>query len=391
MSCEICIAAEATLNPDAIHVIRRCDACGGDYKTAPDPGAHGIGIQIKKGDQLVMPSAALKITANPLKSGGTFSRYGIGWFANLVFLAGGFPNITSQPELLEFLEKSCDSARALIATSEKFAGLDLETQAGTDAAFDRLKDDKESLEWFGLCSAALYAMAHQSITGGDVTNAVAFAMSAERMRALATFRTEFEEVVFMGQSARRLIELLQVWDANKTNSDEKFWQLTLKAHSYSLSQLFAAPVTFIEGNAYVGGQRIDRSNARYLDFLLSGGNANQAILVEIKTPVARLLGSKYRENVYPPSKDLGGAIIQVNDYCDKLRLQMMAEPISIKIHTFNPRRLVLIGNYLELANDAQRSSFELFRSSLSGVEIVTFDEFFKKLEELAKLFNLVRK
>jgi hypothetical protein len=27
---------------------------------------------------------------------------------------------------------------------------------------------------------------------------------------------------------------------------------------------------------------------------------------------------------------------------------------------------------------------------LVGVEVVTFDEFFKKLEELAKLFNVVR-
>jgi hypothetical protein len=33
----------------------------------------------------------------------------------------------------------------------------------------------------------------------------------------------------------------------------------------------------------------------------------------------------------------------------------------------------------------------LFRGSLNGIEIVTFDEFFRKVENLAKLFNLVRK
>jgi hypothetical protein len=35
-------------------------------------------------------------------------------------------------------------------------------------------------------------------------------------------------------------------------------------------------------------------------------------------------------------------------------------------------------------------SFELFRTSLAGVDVITFDEFFRKIEHLAKLFNLVR-
>jgi hypothetical protein len=36
-------------------------------------------------------------------------------------------------------------------------------------------------------------------------------------------------------------------------------------------------------------------------------------------------------------------------------------------------------------------SFELFRGSLAGTDVITFDEFFRKVEHLAKLFNLVRK
>jgi hypothetical protein len=51
-----------------------------------------------------------------------------------------------------------------------------------------------------------------------------------------------------------------------------------------------------------------------------------------------------------------------------------------------------MGNYeRELTAPKLRSSFELFRSSLAGVEIVTFDEFFRKVEQLANLFNLGRK
>jgi hypothetical protein len=103
---------------------------------------------------------------------------------------------------------------------------------------------------------------------------------AERFRSLYVFKQYFEEVVWMGHSARRLTELIQLWDANKTNGDEGFWQTQFQAHSFAFTQLFSVPVTFIEGKAHVGGQGIDRHDARYVDFLFSGGSASEAILIE---------------------------------------------------------------------------------------------------------------
>ena len=97
-----------------------------------------------------------------------------------------------------------------------------------------------------------------------------------------------------------------MWDANKENGDEGFWQIKLSEHAYAVSQLFSVPVTLIQGKAYVGGMSIEGKDARFLDFIFSGGNANDAILVEIKTPVTKLLGAKYRKNVYRPSAELGG-------------------------------------------------------------------------------------
>jgi hypothetical protein len=64
---------------------------------------------------------------------------------------------------------------------------------------------------------------------------------------------------------------------------------------------------------------------------------------------------------------------------------------SVELSTVNPRRVVIIGNYVKELNDPRKkASFELFRASLAGIDIVTFDEFFKKIEQLARLFNLVR-
>ena len=62
-----------------------------------------------------------------------------------------------------------------------------------------------------------------------------------------------------------------------------------------------------------------------------------------------------------------------------------------KLNAINPRRLVIIGNYsAELNDDIKKTSFELFRGSLAGIDVITFDEFFLKIEHLAKLFNLAR-
>jgi hypothetical protein len=231
-----------------------------------------------------------------------------------------------------------------------------------------------------------------TIDEGNASEAAWASASAERFRALAIFKSYFEEAVFAGHSAKRLVEFMQTWDDNKDNDDEGFWQIKLSENAYAISQLFSVPVTLIQDRAYVGGMSLDGKNARFLDFMFSGGNSNDAILVEIKTPNTRLLGTKYR-NVYPPSKDLGGAIVQVNDYSHSLRQHIhLSKNVGIELNTFNPRRVVIIGNYeKELTDATKKTSFELFRASLAGVDVVTFDEFFKKIEHLARLFNIVRK
>ena len=57
----------------------------------------------------------------------------------------------------------------------------------------------------------------------------------------------------------------------------------------------------------------------------------------------------------------------------------------------SPRCALLIGNgEEELTSGERRRAFELFRSSQRDVEIVTYDELFKKVELLAELFHLTR-
>lgn len=391
MTCAKCEPIAKQTDVKLPHTIRVCTECGDEYPVR-ELGAHGIGIKVNKGERFVFPQGSISFAANPLKASGHMFKPGLEWFAELVF-GVNIATREAQADFLPVLEKIQESNEELFMKCERLADLDLSEEIGEEA-FNRLNEDPKSVEWWGIMAAASCHEAAKNIKEGKAAEAAWNMAVAERFRALAIFKEHFLDVVFMGHSAGRLIQLINTWDANKANSDEGFWQIILRDHSFALSQLFSAPVTFIQGRAYVGGAQLDGKDARYLDFMLSGGSANHAILVEIKAPTTKLLSSRYRGNVYPPSRDLAGAVVQVNDYCDSLRRNVdhITREKNIELHTFNPRRIVLIGNYeAEMTDQKKRNSFEIFRSSQVGVEIVTFDEFFRKVEQLAQLFNLVRK
>jgi hypothetical protein len=388
MNCEACVKLNDITDLSWPYVVRTCKRCGRKIKLR-SAGAHGIGIKVEKGDEFIVPPGYLSLTANPLKRGGHFTSYGLNAFAEQVFSV----------DISTRRDDFATALRAIIETNEEFfkhaeylKGLDLNDPANEEEMVRRISANTKTIEWWGLMAAGLGSIALRAIEEGKASEAAWAMATAERFRALAIFKSYFEEAVFIGQAARRLIELIQIWDANKENGDEGFWQIKLSEHAYAISQLFSVPVTLIQGRAYVGGMSIEGKDARFLDFIFSGGNANDAMLIEIKTPVTRLLGARYRKNVYPPSTDLAGSIVQVNDYCHSLRQNIqVVKRTGVELNTFNPKRVIIIGTYAkELHDERKKSSFELFRSSLAGIDIITFDEFFKKIEHLAKIFNLVR-
>ena len=181
--------------------------------------------------------------------------------------------------------------------------------------------------------------------------------------------------------------------ANQENSDEPFWQRIFTENAFALSQVFSYPIVFVKGQAYVGGMSIDRKGARYVDYLLSREMSQEAVLIEIKTPTAKLLGGKYRGSLRNSSRELAGAIVQVLDYRSQLASshREITKDTEHGISFFQPKCVLVIGSYTnELTDEPRRRAFELFRTQLKDVEIVTFDELFRKIEVLAKLFGVVR-
>jgi hypothetical protein len=150
------------------------------------------------------------------------------------------------------------------------------------------------------------------------------------------------------------------------------------------------PIVLIREKAYVGGKRLDNAHGKLVDFLGQVPGSGEAVLIEIKTPTTELLGSEYRQDVFPPSRDLSGALAQVLSYRESLmhELHALNDGERDRLLGVEPRCVVIAGCAKdELKDDARRRSFERFRERLQGVTVLTFDELFDRIGGLVQLLG----
>jgi len=182
-----------------------------------------------------------------------------------------------------------------------------------------------------------------------------------------------------------------LWEQNKENQDEEFWQGTLATYSFVLSQIFAYPIVIMNDKAYVGGKNIGNKGGKIVDFWARNNISKNATLIEIKTPVSQLLGTKMRDGVYAIHNDLSASVVQIASYKHNLQKNYLAikEDAEDDFYTYDPDCIVIIGNsIIELSNDkTKRRSFELFRSQLKDIRVITYDEMFNKIKLLINLLE----
>ncbi|WP_415878553.1 Shedu immune nuclease family protein [Methylomonas sp. TEB] len=381
-ACETLVDIEDLSSP---YVIRTCPGCDRKIKLR-EPGDNGHGIKVEKGDQFIFPENFLKVSANPLKSTGHLTKHGLGWFSRLIFVE----ELQNNPDNVEeLIQNNHTLSNNVLEKSELLKSLGINSESDAEEVFSRLNDHKESLEWWAYLSAMFTSIVAEAIEENDARKAAWAMRASERCRSMVVFKESLEEVVWMGHSAGRIIEVIRKWHANKTNDNEEYWQVIFNENPYILSQVFSVPVVFIQDKAYVGGMNIEGKDAKFVDFLYASDLSNDALLVEIKTPETQLLSKKpYRNGVHNPSKEMSGSVLQVLNY----RRTLIKNLVAVSEHNlemFSPKCIVIMGNAeKELDTSEKKNSFELFRTNLKDVEIVTYDELFKKAETLASLFNL---
>ncbi|ATY32979.1 Shedu immune nuclease family protein [Sphingomonas psychrotolerans] len=175
-------------------------------------------------------------------------------------------------------------------------------------------------------------------------------------------------------------------DLMAENASEPRWQTLFDANPFILSMVFGYPVVLVASGTPVGGIRFGGNGQKFADFLYKNDRTQNAALVEIKRPDTELVGPLYRGEVWPPHGKLSGAITQVLDQRAKFiktlpLLKDNSDYAAIEAHAVDC--VVVAGRTPE--NRDKRAGFELFRSQLKDVRIVTFDELLAKLELLRDL------
>lgn len=194
-----------------------------------------------------------------------------------------------------------------------------------------------------------------------------------------------------GVASLRQAERLWAWFQEHRNdprvAKEEMWQKAFLKRQFLLEHLFAQPIAVVKDKAYVGGKSIQNTGANLVDFLLKNDLTHNAALLEIKTPLTRLLGSEYRAGLHNASSDLTGSVLQVLDYRSSFvtNWQVLAASGEPPPTPIDPPSVVIIGSSAELDTPDKKKSFELFRNQLPAVTVVTFDEVFERCRRLIKL------
>jgi hypothetical protein len=202
---------------------------------------------------------------------------------------------------------------------------------------------------------------------------------------LKEFRSDELNIIVRLAALRKLVT---VWEANKENPDEEFWQKELGKCPYAFSLIFPYTVVIVAEKAYVGGKDVTNTGGNIADFLVKRALTGNCLIVEIKTPKTALLARRYRNRAYSISPDVSGATVQVQSYLQSLvteESKLLSG--SQNAHATRPKGVILAGNCEQLDTRDKRDSFELYRSSLGEVQILTFDEFFHKAQMLIDLLR----
>jgi hypothetical protein len=213
----------------------------------------------------------------------------------------------------------------------------------------------------------------------------------ENLSKLQELTTEDLKRLSVAANLNSLKSVVRTWQQQRTNQDEGFWQEFFKLQSWVIAQVFASPVVLFKDKAYVGGKTIDNRGGNLADFLFKNHFTENVLIVEIKTPLSRLLSvTEYRQGIYRFSDDLGGGISQVLKYKSELQINYKnLQEDQTHFTAFDPKCLIITGDYSrEIQGDGSKGrSFTLLRHDSRNVAIVTYDELFDKVRLLIELLE----
>ncbi|CAN7683705.1 DUF4263 domain-containing protein [Rhizobium sp. LjRoot30] len=178
---------------------------------------------------------------------------------------------------------------------------------------------------------------------------------------------------------------------------EGLWQRFLEKNpwilGYSLSLINFGPLDDRKLEQTVRGHDIDGPGKRVDALLRSRAALTTSAFVELKHHRTDLIAlDQYRSGIWAPSKELSGAVAQVQGTVAAAVERWGAsvrvtdndgEPTGETIYATEPRSFVICGRLSEFegehgVNERKFASFERFRRNLLRPEVVTFDELYER-------------
>lgn len=196
----------------------------------------------------------------------------------------------------------------------------------------------------------------------------------------------------------------------KSCSSEALWQQYFEKNSwvfgYGLGYIFLSNLDDRRLEQVVQGHSVASHGKRVDALMKTKGIISNLCFVEIKTHTTALLDAKpYRAGCWAPSKELAGAIAQVQgtvasavenisgkiNPCDK-----EGNPTGEEIYNYQPKSYLVIGSMSEFVsehgvNRDKLRSFELLRRNTTNPEIITFDELYERARFIVHHKELTRR
>ncbi|PJM91429.1 Shedu anti-phage system protein SduA domain-containing protein [Streptomyces sp. CB01373] len=185
-----------------------------------------------------------------------------------------------------------------------------------------------------------------------------------------------------------------------TRGAEAVWQAFFEANQwifgYGLNLIACESIDDGKLERITTGADIFGGAGKRIDAIMrSKGLISSMLFCEIKTHDTELLAkTPYRAGVYQASKELGGGVAQVQKTVSKAQQLISRKflthiydddgtPTGVELSTTRPRQVVVIGSLREFThngrvNPEKINSFELYRTSIQDVEIITFDELYQR-------------
>lgn len=234
-----------------------------------------------------------------------------------------------------------------------------------------------------------------------------YSRDPDRFRSLIQTDANADDVIAL-QRRREVAQRMRTWlddddvfdqAAAAAGGPERAWQRLLEANPWVLGvglggQLLTGWAPGQLEQTVVG--RSIRTVGKRADALLQTvGIVRSLVFAEIKHHRTKLLGDEYRAGCWSPSKELSGAVVQVQQ-TTHLAAQELGDYVQDQAETgellpsgtflLQPRSYVIGGSLVELigrSGGALRDhvrSFELFRRNLQAPEVLTFDELVARAE-----------